>query len=98
MKKVLWITLLGLFFAVGSVQAHEGKDGMGDGLKEEDMQAMVQEKLGKMSADLGLSDEQKAQVEGIMKEKMERRKPSWMKSMRPWMLFMKISKPNLKGF
>lgn len=72
MNRVIGMVLVGLFISVVSAQAHCGKCGIGDAPKGE-AQEMVTDKLDKMTKDLKLSAEQKAQVQSFMKEKMEKK-------------------------
>lgn len=73
MKKVLGLLLAGMFFAALNAQAHCGKCGMEDGAHKDDKGAMVSAKVDKLAKELSLTDEQKGKVEGIIKEKMEKK-------------------------
>lgn len=73
MRKIIGIMLAGLFLVAGNASAHCGKCGIGDAAQGEDMSAMVDERVSKMSKDLELNDEQKGKVAAIMNEKMEKK-------------------------
>ena len=72
MRKILFMVLAGLFVAAATAQANCGRCGMGD-MPKAQAQEPVKRHLDKMAKDLKLSDEQKARVEVIMKEKMEKK-------------------------
>lgn len=72
MSKVILGLLISLFLMSANAQAHCGKCGIGDSPKE-DMSSMVSSKVEKLTKELSLTDEQKGTVEGLIKEKMEKR-------------------------
>ena len=70
MNKILTVLLMSLFLMTASAQA---KCPIADGpMKDKDIDVMVAEHITKLSTDLSLTGEQKGQVEGLMKEKMQK--------------------------
>ncbi len=80
MSKVCLSMLVGLFLMTANAQAHCGKCGVGDATHEGAGEMtkgegcpIVGGKLEKLTKELSLTDEQKPQVEAILKEKMEKK-------------------------
>jgi hypothetical protein len=76
MKKTIVLFLMGFLLIAGNALAHCGKCGVGDS-DHDGAHNMVTKKVNKMAAELGLSDEQKAQIEAIMLEKKEKKQQIW---------------------
>lgn len=72
MKRILWLVLVVLFLTAGNLYAHCGKCGVGDEAVE-NAAAQVDEKVAKLTEDLGLDDEQKARLKVIIQEKMDKK-------------------------
>lgn len=72
MNKVLAIVITALLLTSGNAQAHCGKCGVGDAPKS-DIDTMLNEKTEMLTKKLNLTDDQKAKVQAILKEKMAKK-------------------------
>jgi len=72
MKRVLWMVLAVLFLTAGNLYAHCGKCGVGDAVAE-NAAAEVDEKVAKLTKDLGLDDAQQVKLKVIIQEKVDKK-------------------------
>lgn len=74
MNKVFAIMFASLLLVTGTAQAHCGKCGVGDtDAPKADFDAMAKEKAEKLTQELKLTDEQKTQVQAIVKDKLAKK-------------------------
>lgn len=73
MQKIIGLIVAGLLISSSYAYAHCGKCGVGDAHPETDISAMVTEKSDMLAKELKLTDEQKAKVQTILAEKMDKK-------------------------